>query len=165
MRDVRFRYILGLTLCLILASGLAQAQDLQDLRGGREAEGTAYYTFARPGQNTIEVLVIGGGQSGIYEVGADVNLGQLVALAGGGGRGGRGTKVRIHLSRFENGKRSKVLEERIGDFVDRPRYPSLQDGDVLRIENRERFNFRDWLGISSSLVTLAITLLNVFDAV
>ena len=64
MGDVRFYYTAGLTLCLLLVVGPAWAQDLP---GGREAGGTAYYTFARPGQNTIEVLVPGGGQSGIYE--------------------------------------------------------------------------------------------------
>ena len=160
MGDVRFYYTAGLTLCLLLVVGPTWAQDLP---GGREAGGTAYYTFARPGQNTIEVLVLGGGQSGIYEIGENINLGQLVALAGGGGRGGRRTKVRIHLSRLENGRRSKVLEEEMGDFAERPQYPSLQEGDVLRIENRERFNLRDWIGISSSVLSLTLTLLNVFE--
>jgi hypothetical protein len=160
MGDVRFYYTAGLTLCLLLVVGPAWAQDLP---GGREAGGTAYYTFARPGQNTIEVLVLGGGQSGIYEIGENINLGQLMALAGGGGRGGCHTKVRIHPSRLENGRRSKVLEEEMGDFTERPQYPSLQDGDVVRIENQERFNFRDWLQISTSILFLTITLLSVFE--
>jgi hypothetical protein len=135
----------------------------QDLPGGREAGGTGYYTFARPGQNTIEVLVLGGGQSGIYEIGENINLGQLVALAGGGGRGGRRTKVRIHLSRLENGRRSKILEEGIGDFTDRPQYPSLQEGDVVRIENREKLSWRDWLQVSTSVLSLTFTILTLFD--
>ena len=160
MGDVRFRYFAGLTLCLLLVVGPVSAQDLT---GGRQAGGTAYYTFARPGQNTIEVLVLGG-QSGIYEIGEDVNLGQLMALAGGGGRGGgRRSKVKVYLYRLQDGERSKILEEEIGDFAERPQYPSLQEGDVIRIETRERLNWRDGLQITSTVVSLTITLLTVFE--
>jgi len=158
MGDVRFHYTAGLVLSLILVAGPVRAQDL----GGREAGGTAYYTFARPGQNTIEVLVLGG-QSGIYEIGEDINLGQLMALAGGGGRGGRRTKVRIHLYRLENGQRTKLLGEGIKDLAARSRYPPLQDGDVVRIETRERFNWRDLLQISTTVLSLTITILTLFD--
>ena len=56
-----------------------------------------------------------------------------------------------------------MLEEEMGDFTERPQYPSLQDGDVVRIENQERFNFRDWLQISTSILFLTITLLSVFE--
>ena len=159
MGDVRVHYTAGLALFLMLVLAPVQAQDL----GGRQAGGTAYFTFARPGQNTIEVLVLGGGQAGIYEIGEDINLGQLMALAGGGGRTGRRTKVRIHLYRLENGRRAKVLGERIEDLAARSRYPSLQDGDVVRIETLERFNWRDYLRISSTILGLTITILTLFD--
>jgi hypothetical protein len=160
MGDVRFYYTAGLTLCLLLVVGPAWAQDLP---GGREAGGTAYYTFARPGQNTIEVLVLGGGQSGIYEIGENINLGQLMALAGGGGRGGRRTKVKVHLFRLENGGRRKILEEEIGDLAERPQYPSLQEGDVVRIETRQKLNWRDGLRIATTALSLTLTILTIFD--
>ena len=160
MGDVRFYYTAGLTLCLLLVVGPAWAQDLP---GGREAGGTAYYTFARPGQNTIEVLVLGGGQSGIYEIGENINLGQLMALAGGGGRGGRRTKVKVHLFRLENGGRRKILEEEIGDLAERPQYPSLQEGDVIRIETRQKLNWRDGLRIATTALSLTLTILTIFD--
>lgn len=159
MGDVRFHHPAGLVLFLMLVAGPVQAQDL----GGRQAGGTAYFTFAQPGQNTIEVLVLGGGQSGMYEIGENINLGQLMALAGGGGRGGRRTKVKIHLYRLENGQRTKILGEGIKDLAARSQYPSLQDGDVVRIETRERFNWRDYLRISSSVLSLALTILTLFD--
>jgi len=159
MGDVRFRYFAGLTLCLMLVVGPASAQDLT---GGRQAGGTAYYTFARPGQNTIEVLVLGG-QSGIYEIGEDVNLGQLMALSGAGGRGGRRSRVKIYLFRLQNGKRNKILEEEIGDFAERPQYPSLQEGDVVRIETREKLNWRDGLRIATTALSLTLTILTIFD--
>lgn len=160
MGDVRFYYTAGLTLCLLLVVGPAWAQDLP---GGREAGGTAYYTFARPGQNTIEVLVLGGGKSGIYEIGENINLGQLMALAGGGGRGGRRTKVKVHLFRLENGGRRKILEEEIGDLAERPQYPPLQEGDVVRIETRQKLNWRDGLRIATTALSLTLTILTIFD--
>ena len=159
MGDVRFHFTVGLVLCLMLVVGPAWAQQVP---GGRQAGGTAYYTFARPGQNTIEVLVLGG-QAGIYEIGEDINLGQLMALSGGGGQGGNRTRVKIHLFRLENGERRKILEEEIGDFASRAQYPSLQDGDVVRVETRERLNWRDILQVSTSVISLAITLLTVFE--
>ena len=159
MSDVRFYYAAGLTLCLMLVVGPAWAQGV----GGRETGGTAYYTFARPGQNTIEVIVLGG-QAGIYQIGENVNLGQLVALAGGGGgRGGRRTKARIHLFRPENGERRKVLENGIEGFIERSQYPSLQEGDVVRIETRRKFTWREILQVSTTALSLAITILTLFD--
>jgi hypothetical protein len=162
MRTVRLRYTLGLTLCLMLVVGPAWAQ--QGGASGMQAGGTAYYTFARPGQNTIEVLVLGGGQSGVYEIGENINLGKLMALAGAGGGGGgrRETKVTIHLFRLENGNRTRVLKEGLGDLAERPVYPPLQEGDVVRIETRQGLNWRDWLRITTSVTSLTLTFLNVF---
>jgi len=162
MGDVRFHSVTGLVLCLMLIAGPTWAQNPGGTAGGRQAGGTAYYTFARPGQNTIEVLVLGG-QSGIYEIGEDINLGQLMALAGGAGREGRRTKVRIHLFRLEDGQRTRVIREGMEDFTARSQYPSLQDGDVIRIETRERFNWRDILRISSTVLGLATTILTLFN--
>lgn len=137
----------------------------QGTTGGRQAGGTAYYTFARPGQNTIEVLILGGGRGGMYEIGEDVNLGQLMALAGGAGGGGGSnrTKIKIHLYRVENGGRRKLLEEEIGDFAERRQFPSLQDGDVVRIETRRKIDWRDGLQIASTALSLTFTILTLFD--
>jgi len=162
MSDVRLHLTVGLALGLMLVVGPAWAQNPTGAGGARQAGGTSYYTFARPGQNTIEVLVLGGGQSGIYEIGENINLGQLMALAGGGGGGGR-TRVKVRLFRAENGERRKVLEEEIGNLAARSQYPSLRDGDVIRIETRQVFSWRDALRISTTILSLATTLLTIFD--
>lgn len=162
MSDIRFYFVSGLTLCLTLITAPVLAQGPGQEIGGRETRGTAYYTFARPGQNTIEVLVVGGNQSGIYRVGEDINLGQLLALAGGG-RGDRRTKARIHFYRLKNGKRTKILEEGLGKLINRSQYPSLEDGDILRIQNQERIIWRDVLQISTTILGLGFTILNFLD--
>jgi len=163
MGDVRFHLATGLTLCLMLVVGPAWAQTPTGTPGGREGGGTAYYTFARPGQNTIEVLVLGGGQSGIYRIGENIDLGQLMALAGGGGRGGRRTKITVHHFRNEAGKRTKILKEDLDDFAERPQYPLLQDGDVVRIETSRKIGWRDGLRIATTALSLTLTVLTIFD--
>ncbi len=162
MRPLRLRYATGLALCLMLVAGPAWAQ--QQGTGGMQAGGTAYYTFARPGQNTIEVLVLGGGRSGVYEIGENVTLGKLMALAGGGGGGGN-AKVTVNLFRLENGERDRVLKERLSAFAERPKYPPLQDGDVVRIQVRQRepFGWRDVLRITTAVTSLTFTVLRIFD--
>ena len=160
MGTVRLRSTLGWVLCLMWVVGPAWAQ--QQGAGGMQAGGTAYYTFARPGQNTIEVLVLGGGRSGVYEIGDNVSLGKLMALAGGGGGGGR-TKVTVHHFRLENGKRNKILEESLNDLAERPQYPSLRDGDVIRIETNQTIGWRDGLRIATTALSLTLTLLTLFD--
>ena len=168
MSTACLRYAVGWALCLmlgagpVLIAGPASAQQ-QGGTGGMQAGGTAYYTFARPGQNTIEVLVLGG-QSGVYEIGENINLGKLMALAGGGGGSGgrRPTKVTVQLFRLENGRRTRMLKENLNDLAERPQYPPLQDGDVVRIETTQGLNWRDWLRITTSVTSLTLTFLNVF---
>lgn len=154
---------MGWVLCVMWVAGPAWAQPGGGA-GGMETGGTAYYTFARPGQNTIEVLVLGGGQSGVYEIGENINLGKLMALAGGGGAGGN-AKVTVNLFRLQDGKRTRVLKERLSTFATRPQYPPLQDGDVVRLEVRQRqqFGWRDVLSITTTVTSLALTILQVFD--
>ena len=55
------------------------------------------------------------------------------------------------------------MEEEIEVFASRSQYPSLQDGDVVRVETRERLNWRDVLQVTTSVVSLAVTLLTVFE--
>ncbi|MCS3650099.1 hypothetical protein GGQ08_001393 [Salinibacter ruber] len=159
MRPLRLRYATGLALCLMLAAGPAWAQ--QQGTGGMQAGGTAYYTFARPGQNTIEVLVLGG-QSGIYEVGENINMGQLVALAGGGRGGGR-TNVTVRHFRLKDGKRRKILDQDLDEFTERAQYPSLQDGDVIRLETSQGWGWREVLQITTAVTSLTFTVLRIFD--
>ncbi|WP_251965236.1 hypothetical protein [Salinibacter ruber] len=163
MTSLRARCATGLALCLMLAVGPAWAQ--QQGTGGMQAGGTAYYTFARPGQNTIEVLVLGGGRSGIYEIGENIDLGKLMALAGGGGGGGGNTKVTVSLFRLDGGERARVLRERLNALAERPQYPALQEGDLVRIEvrRRESFGWRDVLRISTAVTSLTFTVLRIFD--
>lgn len=138
---------------------------------GLETGGVSYFTFARPGENTIQVLVIGDTRDGIYEIGEGTNLAEFVALSGGAGEGPLQAgspldareirRVTIRLFRKdEDGQRRIVYEAPIEDLVEiRTAYPELRHEDVLRveIERRRPFGWRDALtivGAASSIIIL-----------
>jgi len=143
---------------------LAQAQF-----SGLQSQGTNYYTFARPGENTIQILMLGDtGRDGIYEIGEGTDLAEFIALAGGAGesplspRQRRDITVRI-LRMDDDGQRRTVYESSVEDMLERSDYPTLQRDDVLRIRVRQRevFGWRDALQI----VTTASTLILLVDRI
>ena len=158
-RRSHYFYLPGLIFLIITLLGTpAWAQQFQ---GGREVAGTSFYTFARPGQNTIEVLVLGSQRAGIYQVAEDINLAKLLALSGGTAGTGR-TKVRLY--RPQSGERKLLFESEMEDFVSRSQYPDLQANDIVQIEAREKqFTWRDVLQIFTSVSALAYAVDRLFD--
>ena len=156
MRRASPQYVVGMVLCLALAACPAWGQDLQ-------VDGTSYYRFARPGQNTIRVIVLGGANSGVYEIGTNVDLAELLALSGGPGGSGR-SRTTVRLYRARDGSREQVFEAEMEDFVARTEYPALQAGDTVRIETieRERFGWRDGISILTAAASLTFAIERLF---
>ncbi|MFB6231465.1 MAG: hypothetical protein ABEL04_09935 [Salinibacter sp.] len=165
MSDAFFPYVIGGVLSLLLvAAGPARGQQLPEgLQGG----GTSYYTFARPGQNTIQVLLLGDvGQTGLYKIGENIDLARLLALSGGTGdvrtRGrfsfGRGdTKIRLY--RPANGGRELIFKAELDQLVSKSDYPDLKSGDVIRVENQRPFPWFDVFQILTSAATFTLTII------
>lgn len=152
---------------LLLLLGLAAADTrAQDLTGGLQSEGTSYHVFARPGQNTIQVMVLGSGiQAGLYEIGEGTDLAQLVALSSyePGVRRARDERVvTIQLYRDNaRGQRRLAYDSSLDRLVaTQTSYPTLQTGDIVRVEvvDRERFSWRDGLQIFTAAAAIALTL-------
>jgi len=145
---------------MILSAGEAHAQF-----SGLQSEGTNYYVFARAGENTIQLLMIGDTNSdGIYEIGEGTDLAEFIAVSGGVGEGVRSGRERrtvtIRLLReTDRGTRTVVYEAQLNDFIEQQTpYPTLQNGDILRveIERRERIGVRDVLQVVSTLTTIGL---------
>jgi len=141
----------------------AHAQQFGDIR----TEGTSYRVFARPGENTVQVYVLGDlGQPGVYSVGADTELAQLVALTGGPGGTTRGrSDTTIRLYRAENGQRELIYEAELDEFIERSDvHPDLQSGDILQVETiqREGFGWRDGLRILTAAASLSFAVDRLF---
>jgi len=133
------------------------------------AEGTSYHVFAQPGEATVQVLVLGSvGAPGVYEIGISVDLGQLLALAGGppltettGGTTSSTNETTVRLFRRGTGRRDLVYEAPFELLLTEPDlYPSLQDGDVFTIETithqKERFGWREVLNLTTTVAALVL---------
>jgi len=138
----------------------------QQFPEGLQVGGTSYYTFARPGQNTIQVLLLGDvGQSGLYKIGENIDLARLLALSGGGAQGrgrtrlGRRGDTKVRLYRPENGKRTLILEAELDELVARTEYPDLKTGDVIRVEAQSPFPWFDVFQILTSVATFTLTVI------
>ena len=134
----------------------------------------AYHYYARPGDATVQVSLWGTvGSTGIYEVPEDTQLDKLLTMAGGAPidarqRGQNPDDIRITLYRTgEDGDRQVIYEEPLETLIEDTRYPVLQDDDILVVDlerARTPFRFRDILGIVSSLASLTLLTIRLFDA-
>lgn len=151
----------------LFIAGFSTSHAQQNFLGTEEiiSSGTAYYTFARPGEATIRVLVVGAG-GGIYEVGQNIRMDEFLALLGGAPsfatqNPGRKTNVDIQLFRTEAGRRTLLYEEELERMILEPAaYPTLQNGDlfVINTVTRNRFGWRDGLTFVTGVSSLVLLL-------
>ncbi len=129
------------------------------------SEGTALHIFAKEGEVTVQVLLLGEvGSPGVYEIGTQIRLDQLLALAGGTAFD-RDTRITIRVFRGGTSRRNKIYEAKVQDFIEESdRHPILQEGDVVTVESkqRNRLQWRDYLRIANS-VTAIVTLVKLFQ--
>jgi hypothetical protein len=157
--------------CILVLLAAAGAETLQAQTFGRagdvESVGTAYRVFTRPGEATVQILVMGLG-GGIYEVGESTRLDELLALIGGaqgveiGQQSSAFTReTTVRLYRLNAGERTLIYEAPIEQMLLEPgQHPALRDGDFFAIEivNRDRLNWRDGLRLLSSVGTLVLVI-------
>ena len=154
-----------LFIVFILCMSPVSAQEFKRLED-INSTGTAYNIFAKEGEATLQVLVLGNlGASGIYEIGANIELDQLLALSGATlpqNTSGVTTNVTVRLFREGAGRRELVYEAPMDQMLSEPGlYPSLQDGDLLTIDavtrERNRITFLEGIrivGAVAALITL-----------
>ena len=82
---------------------LVQAQEFKRF-DNINAEGVSYHIFAKQGEATVQILVLGSMGSGIYEVGVGTELDQLLALLGGTTLAtSTGSETRVTVRLFREG--------------------------------------------------------------
>ena len=120
------------------------------------SQGTSLHIFADQGEPTIQVLVLGSRSPGVYEIGPEVRIDQLLFLSGGSEFGKR-VRVTIRVFREEVIDRRLIYESSLEDMLLTPsQYPDLSSGDVVMIEVREksRFDWRDGVRIVATVTSL-----------
>lgn len=124
--------------------GLAWAAQAQPIGGSQGLE----IEFFRPGRPTMVVYLWGAvGQPGIWRVEREVDLISLLSAArvAGVGSSPQGVSQRylVRIFRDVGGERQEIYQERLERLVGggaRP-YPTLQEGDILVVEVRQRARF------------------------
>ncbi len=122
---------------------------------------TSNYFFAKPNELTFTVDVIGMVQRpGRYEISNNVNLVNLVALAGGGNPDAAMDDVRItRVLETEGRLRLRILHIDLEDLskVD-PLELTLQPSDVIQIQRSGWASFRDTFTVvvGTALITSAV---------
>jgi hypothetical protein len=159
--------VLILTLCGLgwlggISTTSAVAQEV-GRAGNTTYSGVPYKVYADPGEATIRVYVVGSGANGVYEIGTDTRLDELLALTAAvpGSRGDTRQRVTVRLYRTTNaGQRELVVEEQLEDVLRAApsTYPALQEQDLINIEvkTRQRFGWRDGLRILTSLSSVIL---------
>lgn len=134
--------------------------------------GTSYHRFVRPGEPTVELMILGNAAaSGVYVVGAETGYAELFALSGamaGGESGRERTRVHVRLYRDEAGQRRLITDSTVEDLIAAPRnYSTFEDGDIVYIEarSRTRFSWLELLRSASSIATLVFVVERVVTAV
>ena len=156
------RGLVGLLLLGMLALMPDQAAGQTIGRLGEvQASGTSYFTFAQPGEATVQVQLLGS-RTGVFEVGTSVDLAQLLILAGitlpDGSLGGR-AKTTITLYRLQGETRTAIYESELENLmVQADQYPVLEDGDLVYLKAKGR-NIRWGQVIRTSLSIVSTALL------
>jgi hypothetical protein len=127
------------------------------------AQGVPYSVFVRAGEPSVQVMVAGSSNAGIYEIGVGTDLSRLLVLSGAATSD---TRAKIELMRQEGGSSRVIYESSVRDVLAAPeRAPTLQEGDVLVVTTpRERLGLRDALSIISSLSSIAVLIGYVSNA-
>ncbi len=138
-----------------------------EVRAGRvesaDTNASAFY-YVRPGTPSVQAQVLGAVRApGLYEVSEGMELGELLALAGGPALGtasdGARTTLTLRLHRKGSGEEI-VYDGPIGEAGGTAFAPEVLDGDVLIIEVRSRrsFGWRDAVQIVSTVGVLALAI-------
>jgi protein involved in polysaccharide export with SLBB domain len=156
--------------CLIAYSPSAEAQFVANPLDVT-ATGTSYRVFVRPGEPIIRVQVLGDVGSGLYAVGANTTLSELLALAGGAPLSDANVYVArtitVRVFREQGAQRRPIYESTLENLLQEPgQYPTLEDGDLLTVETelRRRFNLRETIQLVSSLASITLLALRLADA-
>jgi len=168
--ELRFASVLGAVLLLLGAVPSVQAQEF-----GRPSEldtNSAYFFYARPGDATIQVNVLGVRLSGLYEIPEGTDLSRLLALSGGMGLQPRTDReeppeITIRLYRStQPGGGDPTFEARYDEILrGRAEGPVLEENDVVMVDvvQPSEFTFSQGLSIVSTLTSVALIIVRILD--
>ena len=123
-----------------------------------------HFYYAQPGEIATRVSVWGTVRApGIYFVRPNVDLAEVISLAGGPAIGPLSEVVDRHITvrvyRLEGNQRILAYEEPLVDMIAEPgAYPALENEDVIEVETIEdrKWTFRDTVTVIGAAATTII---------
>jgi hypothetical protein len=183
--------LLGWMAGIVFLSGWMLVPAPADAQGFGRVEETnsnvAYFYHARPGQATVQISVWGTiPRPGIYEIPDTTDLDKLLTMAGGAPISSRRedrdpAKITVRVYRPQSAAQTEGSDSSEGTSAPRTmifeaplermlagqaQYPDLRDDDIVVVETvqpKEGFSFRDVLSVASTLGTLTLLALRIFD--
>jgi hypothetical protein len=179
-------FSIGIIVLALLVSLLIPL-DAQAQRFGRIEEtqsNVAYFYHARPGEATVQVSVWGTiPRPGIYEIPDSTDLDKLLTMAGGApveprqeNRDPATITVKVYRPDFaspttpapnQSAERTLLFSSELKDMLSGTvAYPVLRDEDIVVVEvikPQRRFTWRDALSVLSSVGTITLLGLRIFD--
>ena len=167
MRHALLSFALAFAFALALAfAAAAQAQPSYGVVEDLQTNVPGYHFHVLPGEATISVYVWGTvGAPGLYEVGADTDLGELLSLTGGPAAAPETEDQVVHTTvrvfRFQGDERVEVYEAVVDEVVRQPgQYPQLHDNDIVEVETEieevTHFTWRDALSVVTAVAAIAV---------
>lgn len=178
----RFFPTLALLLSLLIVPVppvFAQAQDVgpslnfSGSTSEQVAAGTSYHAFYEPGETVIRLFVMGEGiNSGLYAIGAQTTLNELLALSGAGIGVSSSFEIdrstTMRLLRRQGEGYDVIYEAPLNQALREPgRHPDLQENDLLELEQEleRRFTVRDLFTYASGISSLTLLIFRLSDVV
>ena len=150
----------------LVGTTAASAQPSYGVVEDRQSNVSSYFYHVLPGEATIGVYVWGTVRTpGLYEVGQQTDLGEVLSLAGGPllaeERDDEEVETTVRLFRFEGDRRQLAYEAAVEDVLRAGTYPPLRDGDIVEVETAvtelHPFTWRDVITIVTGVAAVALS--------
>lgn len=135
----------------------------QEYRAPAAGSGIQYFTYVNPGEPSVRLMVVGSATTGMYEVGIETTLAELLVFANGANVASSSsntrTTVKVKLYRGDDVRRDVIYEASMEELLTNPgESPQLMEGDIFLVDaiTRTRFSWREMATYISMIASLTI---------
>ncbi len=132
--------------------------------------GTAYRVYRIPGEATVEIYVVGLPNAGVYVIGSQTSLTELITITGSSPTSSESEVASriasVSVLREEGGRRLPVYTAPMEQALAEPgAHPNLQNGDLVsfEVEVTVRTTFLDYVEYASRFASIALLFLRLAD--
>lgn len=168
--------VLALTACPVGAQPVTPPGAPPDTGPGLSSTGIittgiSYHVYRRPGEATIQLYVVGAsGSTGIYVVGSETTLSEMMALIGSAPASVETEMLertaRVRVLREQGDRRLAIYEATTEEALAEPgTHPPLMDRDMIAydVELQQRTSFLQVVEVAARFATLTLLFLRLAE--